>query len=63
MGWVIDTCLLIDIAEPDPVFGIPSAILLDSTRGSGLVVCPVSYVELARSSTGTDRPKTCFSET
>lgn len=47
MAWVIDTCLLNDIAEPDPVFGIPSAILLDSTRGSGLVVCPVSYVELA----------------
>ena len=32
MAWVVDTCLLIDIAEADPVCGLPSATLLDAKR-------------------------------
>ena len=47
MAWVVDTCLLIDIAEADPSFGVASAKLLDARRGDGLTVCPVTYVELA----------------
>jgi predicted nucleic acid-binding protein len=47
MAWVLDTCLLIDVAEADPTFGLASARLLDSRRPEGLTVCPVSYVELA----------------
>jgi predicted nucleic acid-binding protein len=47
MAWVIDTCLLIDVAEADPAFGIKSAALIDSKRAEGLIVCPVTYVELA----------------
>ena len=47
MAWVVDTCLLIDIAEADPMFGRCSADLLYSLRDQGLTVCPVSYVELA----------------
>ena len=47
MAWVVDTCLLIDVAEADPSFGILSAQLLDRLRPDGLVVCPVSYVELS----------------
>lgn len=46
MPWVVDTCVLIDVAEADPVFGEKSAALLDRLAGDGLVVCPVSYVEL-----------------
>jgi predicted nucleic acid-binding protein len=47
MAWVVDTCLLIDVAEADPHFGVPSAQLLDRLRPEGLVICPVSHVELA----------------
>ncbi len=47
MPWVVDTCLLIDVAEDDPQFGKRSARLLDRRRSTGLLVAPVSYVELA----------------
>jgi hypothetical protein len=45
--WVVDTCLLIDVAEGDPQFGKGSARLLDRRRSAELLVAPVSYVELA----------------
>src|SRR5207237_9825723 len=45
--WVVDTCILIDVAEDDPQFGKRSARLLDRRRSTGLLVAPVSYVELA----------------
>jgi hypothetical protein len=47
MPWVVDTCLVIDVLEDDPEFGRASALLLDSKAADGLVLCPVSYVELA----------------
>lgn len=47
MAWVVDTCLLIDVAEADPTFGLASAKLLDRKRTDGLTICPVTYVELA----------------
>jgi predicted nucleic acid-binding protein len=47
VAWVIDSCLLIDVAENDPQFGEGSARLLDRRRSAGLLVAPVSYVELA----------------
>lgn len=47
MSWVVDTCVLIDIAEGDPQFARRSARLLDHRRAAGLLVAPVSYVELA----------------
>ena len=47
MAWVVDTCLLIDVAEADPTFGVASAKLLDLKRTDGLTICPVTYVELA----------------
>ena len=47
MAWVVDTCLLIDVAEADPTFGSASAKLLDLKRAEGLAICPVTYVELA----------------
>jgi predicted nucleic acid-binding protein len=46
-AWVVDTCLLIDVLEDDPQFGLASATLLDAVAGDGLVLCPVSYAELA----------------
>jgi predicted nucleic acid-binding protein len=47
MAWVVDTCVLIDVAEADPTFGVASAKLLDLKRSEALTVCPVTYVELA----------------
>ena len=45
MAWVIDTCVLLDVALKDPDFGLPSALLLEKMRGEGLVVCPITLVE------------------
>jgi hypothetical protein len=45
--WVVDTCILIDVAEDDPQFGTRSARLLDRRRSAGLLVAAISYVELA----------------
>jgi hypothetical protein len=47
MAWVVDTCLVIDILEADAVHGPQSRALLKSCALDGLLVCPVTYVELA----------------
>ena len=47
MAWVVDTCILIDILEDDPRFGEASARLVDRHAAQGLIVCPVTYAELA----------------
>lgn len=47
MAWVVDTCILIDVLEDDPNFGEVSASTLDSCADDGLVICPMTYVELA----------------
>jgi predicted nucleic acid-binding protein len=46
MAWVVDTCLLIDVAEGDPLFGAASAALIDSKRRQGITISPITYVEL-----------------
>ena len=43
MPWIVDTCLLIDVAEGDPQFGKGSARLLDRRSSAELLVAPVSY--------------------
>ena len=47
MAWVVDTCLLLDVALEDPKFFSASARLLDEKQADGLVVCPVSVVEIS----------------
>ena len=47
MSWVVDTCVVIDVLDHDPEFGRASASLLDKMAPEGMVLCPVSYVELA----------------
>jgi predicted nucleic acid-binding protein len=47
MAWVVDTCMLLDVLEDDPRFGRASALALDSHAEAGLVICPVTYAELA----------------
>ena len=47
MAWVVDTCLLLDVLDDDPAFGRASAVCLQDHLDEGLVVCPISFVELA----------------
>jgi predicted nucleic acid-binding protein len=47
MAWAVDSCILLDVALKDPEFGLPSALLLEKLRGDGLVVCPISVIEIA----------------
>jgi predicted nucleic acid-binding protein len=44
---VVDTCVLVDIAEEDPTFGRASAQCLAEKLSEALAISPVSYVELA----------------
>jgi predicted nucleic acid-binding protein len=46
MAWVVDSCVLIDVAINDPTFGRVSANCLQSRLRQGLLICPVSYVEI-----------------
>ncbi len=47
MAWVVDTCLVIDITDDDPIHGRTTAAFVDTYAKRGLVLCPISYVELA----------------
>ena len=47
MKWAVDTCVLIDVLENDPTFGVSSADLLEKSLRDGLVICPVTMVELS----------------
>lgn len=44
---VVDTCVLIDIADADPDFGVASAQCLAANLRGGLAISPITYVELA----------------
>jgi predicted nucleic acid-binding protein len=47
MSWVVDTCVLIDVIEGDATFGAPSANQLEKSLRDGLVLCPVTMIELS----------------
>jgi len=47
MAWVVDTCVLLDIALSDAVFALLSAKAIDSARSDGLIACPITLVELS----------------
>jgi predicted nucleic acid-binding protein len=47
MAWVVDTSVLLDIHTEDPTFGRRSARCLPRYLRDGLVICPVSYIEIA----------------
>lgn len=53
--WVVDTCIAIDVADEDPTFGVGSANCLAAHLERGLVISPVSYVELAPVFAGSQR--------
>ncbi|HTH49599.1 MAG TPA: type II toxin-antitoxin system VapC family toxin [Candidatus Limnocylindria bacterium] len=47
MAWVIDTCVLIDVRLNDPIWALRSATCLNTHMPFGLVISPVTFVELA----------------
>lgn len=50
--WVVDTCIVLDVFEDDPTFGMPSAKLLERLLADGLCVSPVTMVELSAAFSG-----------
>ena len=50
--WVVDTCVIIDVLSGDGAFSAKSANAIDAKRAEGLVVAPITYVELAPSFLG-----------
>ncbi len=49
MAWVVDTCLLLDIGLDDPRFAEGSERLLAGKARDALLICPITFVELAPS--------------
>ncbi len=60
MSWVVDTCLIIDVLDNDKEFGESSARLIDRMAPDGLMLCPVTYVELAPAFLGDLRRQNAF---
>jgi predicted nucleic acid-binding protein len=56
MAWVVDTCLLLDIGLDDPPFAEKTEQLLVGRASDGLMICPVTFVELAPAFGGQVRP-------
>lgn len=46
MAWVVDSCILLDIALADVQFGAASAQCVASKLPDGVVACPVSQIEI-----------------
>ena len=46
-AWVVDTCVVLDIALNDAAHGVKSAQLLQSKLRDGLVICGVTFVEVS----------------
>ena len=60
MAWVVDTSLLIDISVQNQPFAQSAADLLDEKAADGLVICPVTYVEIAPLFGGSTRDADAF---
>jgi len=60
MTWVVDTCIVIDILENDPNYGLRSATLLEAKLDEGLSICPVTFVEMAPAFDGNGNEQETF---
>ena len=47
MSMVVDTCVILDILQGDPIFGETSARTVEQYAEGGLVISPLTYVELS----------------
>ena len=46
MAWVVDSCVLLDLLIPDPNFAEAALTCLNRYSAEGLVVSPITYLEL-----------------
>jgi len=44
---VVDTCVILDVLERDPTFGLASSEVLEKYAERGLIISPLTYVELS----------------
>lgn len=49
MAWVVDTSVALDIHTGDPSFELRSTACVQACLADGLVLCPVSFVEIGPS--------------
>ena len=62
MAWVVDTSVLLDVRMNDATFGLASAQCLAAHLRDGLVISPVTYMELAPAFDGDARLQEQFLE-
>ena len=62
MAWVVDTSVLLDVRMNDATFGLTSAQCLAAHLAEGLVISPITYVELAPAFNGDARLQEEFLE-
>lgn len=60
MAWVVDTSVVLDIHIGDPAFEPTSTACLQSHLPDGLVICPISFVEVGPSFGGDPRAASGF---
>lgn len=46
MAWVVDTCVVLDIALADVAHGPRSLEIVEKKLSRGVVLCPISFIEL-----------------
>ena len=54
MAWVVDPSVVVDLVTGDPLFEPASTLCLQAHLSDGLVVSPVTFVELGPSFSGDD---------
>jgi predicted nucleic acid-binding protein len=54
MAWVVDTSVVVDLVTGDPLFEPKSILCLQAHLSDGLVISPVTFVELGPSFSGDD---------
>ncbi len=60
MEWVIDTSVVIDLVTGDPQFEPSSTLCLQNHLADGLVVCPITFVELGPAFAGNNGAAEAF---
>lgn len=60
MAWVVDTSVVSDLVIGDPVFEAASTACLQAHLADGLVISPVTFVELGPSFAGDDLAAEAF---
>ena len=57
---VVDTCVILDILQGDPVFGEASAETVEKYAEGGLIISPLTYVELSPAFLGDETRERSF---